>query len=329
MSPGTSGSGARGNAAGSGPLLPCSGSELCDPLQRLLHQPLDLVVPLLLSPLMALLGVLRPLRILCAGPTESLDTVRNHKVQVGLLHDLDAAWKPDVAFVELHPLVELQRLDEGLPLGLGRRLQHLNDDARTAQSRESHRVVVDGYIRAVQLRDQQVHQDHNGGSYKDEDSYQQGRLELQVPVVVLVHLERDREQRHYCIRDVPHLEVFVLEHTDGTSESQQKEEKRSNKSVNLRQYLTAHEGEGRQAGRENSQVHQEKPVDGHCEKAEHGVPPSHVLDVVAVRRGKVLARRAEQHRLVRQHAHERDHEDEAARVSWVLQVSWDRYSTQQ
>mmetsp|Transcript_1966 Transcript_1966/g.5531 ORF Transcript_1966/g.5531 Transcript_1966/m.5531 type:complete len:251 (-) Transcript_1966:1658-2410(-) len=135
------------------PAASTTSATLHGPLDELLHA-LEAVLVLVLVG--ARLG---PLRRWGRRAAEAADHVDRRDVGRRGLEELHASGEADVAFAELHALVEAKHLEKSVPPRLRHRKHCLGDDLAAAQPGEANHVLIARHVGATQLGDKQVGQE--------------------------------------------------------------------------------------------------------------------------------------------------------------------------
>mmetsp|Transcript_60311 Transcript_60311/g.162662 ORF Transcript_60311/g.162662 Transcript_60311/m.162662 type:complete len:365 (+) Transcript_60311:368-1462(+) len=242
--------------------LPPRAQALRDALEGRLQQLLDAVQLLVLVDR----RVLGPPHVPVAGAPVALDAVHRHRVEAAGLPLVDAAGEPEVAFVELQPLVELQGVHEPPPPRRRAAGQRVADERGPRQAREAHHVLVDVLVGAVELRDEQVDEQDGGHGDKHQDACQQERVVRELPVVSLVQAHGDREETLDGLGHVVELHGLGLPQArQRAGEGEHHEQEGHGEAPHLRDDVLDHQHEGLQLGREDGHVYQQRPEDHHCD----------------------------------------------------------------
>mmetsp|Transcript_136203 Transcript_136203/g.435774 ORF Transcript_136203/g.435774 Transcript_136203/m.435774 type:complete len:218 (+) Transcript_136203:163-816(+) len=128
-------------------------------------------------------GFLWPLRHVRGRAAEALDHVDRRDVRRRGFPNLDAPGEADVALPELDAVVKMQETAEGVPTLFRNGGHRLDDDLAAVQAGEAEHVLVGGLVGTIQLSDEEVQHEDDGGYDVEDHGYHHCRIGSDLVVV--------------------------------------------------------------------------------------------------------------------------------------------------
>mmetsp|Transcript_88919 Transcript_88919/g.254634 ORF Transcript_88919/g.254634 Transcript_88919/m.254634 type:complete len:444 (-) Transcript_88919:644-1975(-) len=255
--------------------------------------------------------------------SEPPDHVDGRDVRARGLQDLDAPGQPQIALAELHGVVQPQILDKALPARGGHGGHRLGDDLASVEPGVARHVQISGLVRAGQLRDEQIQNEHDGDDQKDGDDKQQRREILQlVEALARKHAQAHLAELEHGLPDADEVRVPLFQSTDGTGEGHDEEGEAGQGESELGQHPGAHKDVGGDLRREDRQVSEQHEVQEHGRGRQQGVGKQQSVAPLAVLRDEPVgvAADAVQERLEDQHQNQHHNQSQTGGVLPKAQV---------